>query len=90
MLTDLKSDIKRMQGINNEDFDGIINNFINSAKQDLAMVGIAKFKIDEEDPLIYSAIISYVLSHIDTSNSELYSNSYLMQKDALRHMGDYQ
>lgn len=82
-------DIKKMQGINNTDFDVIIKNYIDSAKLDLEMVGIDKSKIVESDKLIYSAIISYVKSFIDIDNSELFSSAYALQKDTLRHITYY-
>ena len=82
-------DIKKMQGINNNEFDTIIQNYIEAAKQDLEMSGIVKSKIFLTDKLIYSAIVSYVKSFLDVSNSELFSNSYALQKDALRHIGYY-
>lgn len=82
-------DIKKMQGINNTDFDVIIKNYIDSAKLDLEMVGIDKSKIVESDKLIYSAIISYVKSFIDIDNSELFASAYALQKDTLRHITYY-
>ena len=83
-------DIKKMQGINNTDFDDIIQNYIESAKLDLKMCGIVESKINvNSDKLIYSAIVSYVKSFIDVDNSELFANAYALQKDALRHIGEY-
>lgn len=82
-------DIKKMQGINHNDFDDIIQKYINSAKMDLQMCGIEKSKISISDNLIYSAIVSYVKSFIDIDNSELFANSYALQKDALRHISEY-
>lgn len=84
------TDIKKICGINNNEFDEIIQTTINSAKADLKACGIAENKIIETDPLIYSAIISYTKAFIDVENSELYMNAYGMQKDALRHYGSYQ
>lgn len=84
------NDIKKMLGINNNDFDSIINNYIESARLDLEMIGIDKSKIMEEDELIYSAIVNYVKSCIDVDNSELYINAYNLQKDTLRHIEEYQ
>lgn len=81
--------IKKIMGINNNEFDTIIENYIGSAKLDLEMVGIEKSKIIESDELIYSAIVSYVMSFIDVDNSELYFNAYVLQKDALRHYKEY-
>lgn len=83
------NDIKMMQGINNNDFDIIINSYIEAAKKDLETIGIVKSKIVETDKLIYSAIVSYVKSFLDVDNSELFSNAYSLQKDALRHITEY-
>lgn len=82
-------DIKKMQGINHNDFDDIIQKYIDSAKMDLQMCGIEKSKISISDNLIYSAIVSYVKSFIDIDNSELFANSYALQKDVLRHISEY-
>lgn len=84
------NDIKKVLGITNTDFDAIINSFILACKSDLKQIGIIEAKIIESDPLIYSAIMSYVLSHLDTYEyKELSANSYALQKDALRHYADY-
>lgn len=83
------ADIKKMSGINNTDFDTIITTEIASAKADLQACGIAPGKISESDPLIYSAIVTYVKGFIDVENSELYKNAYDLQKDALRHYTEY-
>lgn len=78
--------IKMLMGITNDDFDSIIEGYISSAKQDLNMVGVS---VDETDALTMSAIQTYVLMMLDTPNSEMYANSYSLQKDALRHYGEY-
>lgn len=83
------ADIKKLCGINNTDFDSIINMQIESAKADLKACGIAPGKINDSDPLIYSAISTYVKGFIDVENSELYKNAYDLQKDALRHYKEY-
>lgn len=83
------ADIKKLCGINNTDFDSIINMQIESAKADLKACGIAPAKITESDALIYSAIATYVKAFIDVSNSELYKNAYNLQKDAIRHYEEY-
>ncbi len=82
-------EIKKIQGINHNDFDSIIKNYIDSAKLDLKAIGIAEAKVDEKDNLIYTAIFTYVLSFLDVNNSEMYSNSYALQKDILRHLDEY-
>ncbi|MCM1052454.1 MAG: head-tail connector protein [Ruminococcus sp.] len=83
-------EIKKMQGINHNDFDNIIQNYIDSAKLDLKAIGIAKGTVDKEDSLIKTAILTYALSFLDVNNSEMYSNSYVLQKDVLRHLDEYQ
>lgn len=82
-------DIKKILGINNTDFDTIIQSYISSAKEDLKMAGIASNKVVETDSLIYSAIVSYVKSLIDVPNAELYKDAYALQKDELRHYAEY-
>jgi hypothetical protein len=81
--------IKKIQGINHSDFDSIIERWIESAKLDLKSIGIVDTFIENPDSLIETAIITYVLSLLDISNAELYSNSYALQKDTLRHLTEY-
>lgn len=84
------ADIKKILGYKNNQFDSIIKVYIDAAKYDLASSGISKDKISEQDPLIYSAIVSYVLSRIDTYEyRELSSNTYMLEKDQLRHNSEY-
>lgn len=82
-------EIKKIQGINHCEFDNNIVMWINAAKLDLKSIGIADTLIEEPDALIQTAIITYVLSFLDVANSDLYSNSYALQKDALRHLTEY-
>lgn len=82
-------EIKKIQGINHTDFDETISMWINAAKLDLKSIGIVDTLVDTPDDLIKTAIITYVLSQLDVGNAELYSNSYNIQKDVLRHVGEY-
>ena len=82
-------DIKKIQGINHNDVDDMINIWINAAKLDLKSIGIVDTLIDTPDDLIKTAIITYTLSQLDVDNANLYSNSYSLQKDVLRHIGEY-
>jgi len=82
-------EIKKIQGINHTDFDSIIKDYIESAKQDLKSIGIVDTLVDTEDSLIKTAIITYVLSFMDVPNAELYANSYALQKDALKRTSEY-
>ena len=86
----MQDDIKKVLGINNTQFDTIITNFINAGKKDLIESGIVEAKVVDTDALIYSALISFVLSMIDTYEyRELSANAYALQKDQLRHYQDY-
>lgn len=82
--------VKKVRGITNNDFDNIINNYILAGIADLIAVGISAEKVLLTDPLIYSAVMSFVLSLLDTENAELYANAYALQKDAVRRYGIYQ
>lgn len=88
MLEEIKTEIKKIQGINHNEFDSMIETWIKAAKIDLKAIGIV-VDLDNPDSLIKSIIITYVLSKIDVVNSELYANSYVLQKDALRHTTEY-
>ncbi len=88
-MLELLEEIKKIQGINHTEFDSMINIWIESAKLDLKGIGIVDTLIDNPNNLIKSAIITYVLSFLDVTNAELYSNSYALQKDVLRHTKEY-
>lgn len=81
--------VKKIQGICHDEFDTTIQMWIDAAKLDLKSVGIVNTLVDSPDSLIETAIITYVLSFLDVVNSELYANSYMYQKDALRHTAEY-
>ena len=82
-------DIKKIQGISHSEFDSTINMWIQAAILDLKRIGIVDSLFDGPNSLIKTAIITYVLSFLDVDNSELYSNSYALQKDVLRHTSEY-
>ena len=82
-------EIKKIQGINHDEFDSMIETWIKSAKLDLKSIGIVDTLVDGPDSLIETAIITYVLSFIDVSNAEMYMDSYARQKDKLRHVKEY-
>lgn len=82
--------IKAIQGINHNDFNDTINMWISAGKQELINIGIDSSKVNSgNDDLINSTIICFVLSQLDVNNSELYSNSYALMKDTLRHVEGY-
>lgn len=82
-------EIKKIQGINHDEFDSMITTWIEAAELDLKSIGIVDTLIDNPNSLIKTAIITYVLSFLDVNNANLYSNSYAIQKDVLRHTMEY-
>ena len=82
-------EIKKIQGINHNEFDSMINTWIEAGKLDLKGIGIVNTLVDSSNSLIQTAIITYVLSFIDVVNSEMYAESYRLQKDVLRHTTEY-
>lgn len=82
-------EIKKIQGINHNDFDNMIETWISSAELDLKSIGIVNALIDNPDSLIQTAIITYVLSFLDIPNADMYAKSYSLQKDILRHLTEY-
>lgn len=82
-------DIKKIQGINHDEFDNIINTQINAAKLDLISIGIVDTKVNNPDDLIKSIIYNYVLSFLDVNRSEMYMNAYILQKDYIRRLEEY-
>lgn len=82
-------EIKKIQGINHNDFDTTINTWIEAAELDLKSIGIVDTEVSNPNSLVKTAIITYVLSFLDINNAELYSNSYALQKDVLRHTSEY-
>lgn len=82
-------EIKKIQGINHDEFDSTIKIWIESAQLDLKSIGIVDTLIYKPNSLIKTAIITYVLSFLDVPNADLYANSYALQKDVLRHTSEY-
>ena len=80
-------EIKKIQGINHDEFNFMITIWIEAAQLDLQSIGI----VNTENPnsLVKNAIITYVLSFLDVNNSELYNNAYQLLKDELRHTTEY-
>ena len=82
-------EIKKIQGINHDDFDSMIEIWIKAAELDLKGIGIVDTLVDSPNSLVKTAIITYVLSLLDVQNSEMYTKSYSLQKDVLRHTTEY-
>lgn len=88
MLEDIK---KALGDITTHEYDFIIATYIRAGKEDLKQAGINPTIVeDESNALIYSALISFVLSMMDTYEyRELSANAYALQKDQLRHYTSY-
>lgn len=82
-------EIKKIQGINHNEFDTMITTWIEAAKLDLKSIGIVESLVNNPNSLVQTAIITYVLSFLDVVNADLYSSSYALQKDVLRHTIEY-
>lgn len=81
--------IKKIHGINHNEFDSTIKMWIEAAELDLKSIGIVDTLVDNSDSLIQTAIITYVSGFLDIDNADLYANSYVLQKDVLRHTKEY-
>ena len=55
-------EIKKIQGINHNEFDNMINIWIGAAQDDLKGIGIVNTLVDNPNDLLKNAIITYVLS----------------------------
>lgn len=83
-------DLKKILGINNNEFDSIINSYIASAKKDLEESGVDSTKsADITLPLIKTAIQTYVQAFFDINNRDAYMEAYNIQKDQLRKNSSY-
>lgn len=85
----LKDDIKLFMGINNTGFDGLIQNFIDSAKEDMASQGIPSSLIVESDRLVSSALFSYTMAQLDTEHAPMYLDTYRIKLDQIRKNTEY-
>ena len=82
-------EIKKIQGINHNEFDTMITTWIEAAELDLKSIGIVNTLVSNPNSLVKNAIITYVLSFLDVQNADLYASSYALQKDVLRHTTEY-
>lgn len=88
---DILSDVKLILGYSTNKLDTILTNYIEAGKLDLIEQGIKPELVVESNALVYSALISFVLSMVDTYEyRELSANAYALQKDQLRHYKDFQ
>lgn len=81
-------EIKKIQGINHNEFDEMITIWIQAAQNDLESIGIVNTQ-ENQDSLVKSAIVQFVLSYLDVVYSEMHDKSYRLLKDQLRHTREY-
>lgn len=81
--------VKRELRVTISDFDEEIQGLIDAAKRDLAIAGVDK--IDETDPLIRRAIITYCKANFgyDNPEAERFQQSYDTLKQHLSLSYDY-
>lgn len=87
--TTILDEVKKIEGINHNEFDTMISTWIQAAQIDLKSIGIVNALVSNPDDLVKTAIITYVLSFLDVDNADMYSKSYSIQKDVLRHLTEY-
>ena len=58
-------EIKKIQGINHNEFDTMITTWIEAAELDLKSIGIVNTLVSNPNSLVKNAIITYVLSFLD-------------------------
>lgn len=88
-------EIKKLLGMNNTEYDSIIQGFVKSCQADLVSVGIASslvYSLDGEDPdeLIKTAVLTYVKANFDEEARGALGASYDLQKENLRRKAAYQ
>lgn len=72
-------------------FDGEVQDLIASAIADLGLSGVASEKLDDADPLIKRAIVTYCKAHFgwDNPDAERLAKAYDMLKAHLTLSQDY-
>ena len=70
--------IKKIQGINHDEFNSTIQMWIQAAATDLKSIGIVDTLVDNPDDLIQTAIITYVLSFISKIVNNVYGLYFLL------------
>lgn len=85
MLDDVKTALR----ITNAAYDSEVQDLIESAQMDLIQSGV--LLVDETDPLIKRAIITYAKANfgIDNPQADRFQDSYVMLKQHLSLSGDY-
>ena len=72
-------------------YDGEVEDLIEAAKADLKLSGVAPAKLDESDPLVKRAIVTYCKAHFgfDNADAERLEQAYGMLKMHLTLSQDY-
>ena len=83
--------VKLALRINNDAYDGEINDLIDACKKELELAGIASSNITDTDEMIIQAVVSYCKAFFgfDNSDAERYIRSYESLKTFLCSNTDY-
>lgn len=88
MATNITQAVKTALLVTSADFDGEINDLIEAGKADLGIVGK---QIDETDPLIKQAVITYCRLHFGSpTDYDRLKASYDEQKAQIRSCSKYE
>ncbi|HCR82043.1 MAG TPA: DNA-packaging protein [Lachnospiraceae bacterium] len=77
-------DVRDALRVSGTDLDTEISDLIDAAKADLALSGVQKSKIIDEDPLIKRAITVYCKAHFGYEDPNL-SSRFAESYDSLKH-----
>ena len=83
-------EVKEALRVSGDDLDTEVQGLIEAAKFDLRITGVNK--IDDTDPLIKRAVITYCKAHFgyeDVNVSERFERAYIMLKQHLSLSGEY-
>ena len=83
--------VKLALRINNDAYDGEINDLIDACKKELELAGIASSNITDTDEMIIQTVVSYCKAFFgfDNSDAERYIRSYESLKTFLCSNTDY-
>jgi len=87
----LLDDVKLALRISSSAFDSEVQDLIDAAKSDLQLSGVHPDRMEENDPLIKRAIITYCKAHFgyDNPEAERFQQSYDMLKAHLTLSQEY-
>jgi uncharacterized phage protein (predicted DNA packaging) len=87
----LLEDVKLALRITSSAFDSEVQDLIDAAKADLQLSGVHSDRLNDDDPLIRRAIVTYAKAHFgyDNPEAERFQRSYDMLKAHLTLSQEY-